>query len=83
MGKKDAARTLSGVLLSHKKNGMMPLATTRMVLESVIQSEVGQTEKVRPDAAAAAAAAAAESLQSCLTLCDPRDVESKCMVQIN
>ena len=27
----------------------------------------------RPFAAAAAAAAAAKSLQSCLTLCDPRD----------
>ena len=45
MGKKDAAHTLSGVPLSHKKNGIMPLAATRMVLESVIQSEVGQTDQ--------------------------------------
>ena len=35
----------NGILLSHKKNERMPLAATRMDTETVILSEVCQTEK--------------------------------------
>ena len=35
----------NGILLGHKKNGIMPLATTQMDLEFIILSEVSQKEK--------------------------------------
>ena len=34
-----------GILLSHKKKEIMPLATTRMDLETIILGEVSQKEK--------------------------------------
>ena len=37
--------TQSGILLSHKKNEILSFASTRMDLESIILSEVSQTEK--------------------------------------
>ena len=35
----------SGILLSHKKNGIMPFAATQMQLEIIIPSEVSHKEK--------------------------------------
>ena len=44
-GKEDVAYTHNGILLSHKKSEIMPLAATWMDLEVTIRSEVSQTEK--------------------------------------
>ena len=35
----------NGILLSHKKNEILPFATTWMDLEGIIPSEISQTEK--------------------------------------
>ena len=45
MDKEDVVHIYNGVLLSHKKNEIMPLAATWMDLEIIILSEVSQTEK--------------------------------------
>ena len=44
MDKEDVVRIYNGILLSHKKNGIVPFAATWMELEIII-SEVSQKEK--------------------------------------
>ena len=45
MDKEDVVHMYSGVLLSHKKNAIIPFAATWMDLENIILSEVSQKEK--------------------------------------
>ena len=43
--KEDVLHTENGILLNHKKNNIMPFATTWMQLEIIILSEVSQKRK--------------------------------------
>ena len=45
MDKEDVVYIYNGILLSHKKNEIMPFAATCMDLEMITLSEVSHTEK--------------------------------------
>ena len=45
MDKEDVVHIYDGILLSHKKNEIMPFAATWRDLEIIILSEVNQKEK--------------------------------------
>lgn len=42
---KEVAYIYNGLLLSHKKNGILPFVTTRMSLEGLRLNEMSQTEE--------------------------------------
>ena len=45
MDKEDVVHIYNGILLSHKKNEIMPFVATWMALEIIILSEVSKKEK--------------------------------------
>ena len=45
MGKEDVTQTYNGLLLSHRKNEIMPFSAPWMDLEIITLSEVNQKEK--------------------------------------
>ena len=45
MDKENVAHIHNGILLSHKKNEILPFATTWMKLDGIMISEISQTEK--------------------------------------
>ena len=47
MDKEDVVRIYNGILLSHKRNKIGSLTEMWMDLETVIQSEVSQKEKIK------------------------------------
>ena len=47
MDKEDVVYMHSGILLSHKKNTVMPFAATWMELETLLLGEVLQKEKAK------------------------------------
>ena len=49
LDKEDVVNIYNGILLSHKKNKIMPFAATWMDLEITILSKVNQTEKNKHD----------------------------------
>jgi len=48
MGKGDVVHVYNGMLFSHKKNEIMPLAATWMELEVIVLSEVSQRKQIPP-----------------------------------
>ena len=47
MDKEDVVYIYNGILLSHKKNGILPFATTWVDLEGIMLSEISQMDKAK------------------------------------
>ena len=48
MDKENVVYVYNGILLSHKKDKIVPFATTWMNLEGMMLSKISQTEKDKP-----------------------------------
>ena len=72
-GKEDMVHIYNGILLSHKKNEIMPSAITWMDIEMIILNKVKSERERQIPYNFSYVCMHAKSLQSCQALCNPTD----------